>query len=155
MFRKSDILKNLFRVFLRRWVRRRISSGIRPKFDIKSNIFFLFERAWKTAAASGALFLNKALLLLNWKALLYLECHFLTIFRVVELVSPFLRLKDKDFKTELRYPLQFFTFFQTKEYMYLGWRSTENFWRCDELFFDPCLVDISLKLHGIGLKILP
>ena len=37
--------KKLFGAFLRRWVRRRISSGIRPKFVIMSDIFFLFERA--------------------------------------------------------------------------------------------------------------
>jgi hypothetical protein len=47
MFRKSDISKNLFRVFLRSWVRQRISSGIRPKFDIKSNIFFCLKEREK------------------------------------------------------------------------------------------------------------
>jgi len=75
---------------------------------------------------------------------------------VIELVSPFLRLKDKNLKK--RSPLAaavFHALSNKKKYIYVERKSTENFWRRNEPFFDPCFVDISLKLHGIGLKILP
>jgi len=57
----------------------------------KVKYFFLFERASKTAGPVRLGFLNE-------KAFLSLGRHFLRVFRVNELINPFLRLIDKSFK---------------------------------------------------------
>ncbi len=74
---------------------------------------------------------------------------------MIELVSPFLRLKDKNFKK--RAPLAaavFHALSNKKKYIY-RMKDHREFLETKRAIFDTCLVDISLKLHGIGLKILP